>query len=659
MLLQWDPLVDSEVADSEVLNAAKKRQIKNILKSYVGLYDCFSELIQNAMDAVDKRKRLFTQRDESYQRHIWITINLQNNLFQITDNGSGFNESEFKAFLAPNISFKDGLSTRGSKGVGATYIAYGFNYLQLGTKTLDFNFVGDLKDGRAWVEDNDALVTRPNVRQSEPLHEPFRDIDRGSTFTIKFGGENTRPKDLKWFGADTPEQWLYLLLVKTPLGSIDLFEENEDKIRFTLSVIDKSGSQRILENQDATYIYPHLKIKSSQNLKDVIAHQKKLIQQGKDASTLSNNFLRLNGIYEFFRTDEILALPSRKWTDESRDLTSRFSVEAYGYFCYSTTVWDELNDRLANLRKGTRILRGGLQLANNFMVQGDLLSIPLTENIGYQNQCHIVVHFRNADPDLGRKGFQPELKDLAEDISVAIVNRFKKWRKLLKTDTGERPIIQKELELYEWVKNQEKHEEEKPLILINRNFFQPLHEVSISSIPQSEQDVIVLFNQLIAGGVIRGLKLMATSQNKQYDGVFRYVVKEPIINHIFDKDKNPLGVEEFHFNGEFTTQPKILEYKFNMDALIREFESSEKNEREIDLVVTWDLGEAWRKCYEVTSLLDLDNIQHRNFHGITHIISTANSNFQAVVLRELIDYLNDIDKSQIYQKQKYEEEIFT
>jgi len=54
-----------------------------------------------------------------------------------------------------------------------------------------------------------------------------------------------------------------------------------------------------------------------------------------------------------------------------------------------------------------------------------------------------------------------------------------------------------------------------------------MKEVSITSLPKPEQDVIVLFNQLVAGGVIRGLKLMPTSSHEQYDGIYKYVVKEP------------------------------------------------------------------------------------------------------------------------------------
>jgi hypothetical protein len=33
----WDPLVRSKEADTEIVSAAQKREIKNIMKSYVGM----------------------------------------------------------------------------------------------------------------------------------------------------------------------------------------------------------------------------------------------------------------------------------------------------------------------------------------------------------------------------------------------------------------------------------------------------------------------------------------------------------------------------------------------------------------------------------------------------------------------------------------------
>lgn len=649
----WDPLITSKNADTEIITAAQKREIKNILKSYVGMYDSFSELIQNAMDAVDKRA--LTEGD-GYQRRLWLTIDLSENSFSITDNGVGFKQKEFESFLAPNISFKDDGKTRGNKGVGATYIGYGFDYLQFGTKGNGHEFLGELVGGRDWVEDYKGINTRPNVVSSESGNKVFDELDRGSTFKIRFGGSHTRPKDLSWYTATTPEQWLYLLLIKTPLGSIDYIDGNNSEILFDLTIVNKKGEEKSLNSQTARYIFPHLKIKASVNLKDVVGVQKRLIEQGKDASLIPNKYLKSNGIYEYFKTEDILSL--RSSDDEYGEIVRDYEIEAYGYFTYSTSVWDQFNDTLAKLRKGYRVLKGGLQMANNRMTQGELIAIPLTSNIGYQNQCHIVVHFKDADPDLGRKGFQPELKDIAEKISVAIVNRFKKWKKLLKADSGVKPDISKEVELHEWVKSQEEHEISHPLTLTNKNFFAPLNEISITSEPQSEQDVIVLFNQLIAGGVIRGLKLLATSQVKQYDGVYKFVVKEPLDNHVFDKYKNPLGVEEMHFDKEHVSPPKILEYKYNLDALIHEFESEYKNEKDIHLAVAWEVGEEWRKNYDMVSFLDLDNLHQRDYHGLTHMLDSGTTKFHVIALKELVEFLNDVDGIQAYHKDKYAEDLF-
>ena len=75
----WDPLFDKNFEDESILAAAKKRQIKNILKSYVSAYDPFSELIQNAMDSVDIR--MTRLKENNYKKQIFISIDLFNNSF--------------------------------------------------------------------------------------------------------------------------------------------------------------------------------------------------------------------------------------------------------------------------------------------------------------------------------------------------------------------------------------------------------------------------------------------------------------------------------------------------------------------------------------------------------------------------------------------------
>ena len=129
----FDPLV-AKYAQTEVASLAIKRELQNILDSYVGWYDPFSELIQNSLDSLETRTAI---EGKDYEPTLWIKINIKDNMLIVTDNGTGLNEQEFKQFLAPNVSFKSG-NTRGHKGVGATYLAYGFNYIQISTRTDDY-----------------------------------------------------------------------------------------------------------------------------------------------------------------------------------------------------------------------------------------------------------------------------------------------------------------------------------------------------------------------------------------------------------------------------------------------------------------------------------------------------------------------------------------
>jgi hypothetical protein len=272
MTTLWDPLENVSDLSKTLVADARRREIRNILKSYVGFFDPFAEAIQNAMDAVERRERVLGE--PKFQKRLWILIDLKRNSFSVTDNGCGFTESEFKTFLCPSVSFnKDGETTRGRKGVGATYLAYGFNRLQLGTKTPDYEQLAEINEGRTWVEDENGLTPRPQVSVSEEPPEAFERLDRGSTFTIKFGGKNTRPGDLGWISATTAEQWRVVLLLKTPLGYVSIRDdETKSLILFDVEVIDKEGKRTFLEEQKVGYLLPDSVIASSVQLKEILDH---------------------------------------------------------------------------------------------------------------------------------------------------------------------------------------------------------------------------------------------------------------------------------------------------------------------------------------------------------------------------------------------------
>jgi hypothetical protein len=326
--------------------------------------------------------------------------------------------------------------------------------------------------------------------------------------------------------------------------------------------------------------------------------------------------------------------------------------------CYSTDLWDDYNDNRLKLRKRSRILRGGLQQATKNMPQGSPITIPLTNNIYFQNLTHVIAHFRNAEPDLGRKGFQPEQTELAEKLSVSAVTAFRRYYdSLLRRNTGA-PALMQAMKLETWIDTQKEYAKTHPLIIKGTGLFAPEEELPIRSLPLVEQDVVALFNQMLSSGVIRGIELLSSSQFNQYDGLFRIRMDPPFAKFTRSKE-NPLGVEHDRFAGVTTAMVspvQVLEYKYSLDALIEELGTGQKNADDIGLVVCWDMGEKWKGQFDVISYLDDENVHHREFHGFTHHLSHSASGlsaFPVIALRDLVSYLHNPEVESKQQKKLY------
>lgn len=648
---EFDPLEDAQ-EPSDILKLAKKVHIKNILKSYTGWYDPFSELLQNALDAVEKR---MADAADSYKPEIKVEINLKNNSVRVTDNGIGFSPDQITLFLTPHITYKSLAKLRGHKGVGATYLAYGFNYLEFGTKTPSFSYYGAIENAREWVDEITNTLSRPKVIKSQPTDSTLDSIDRGSTFMLKFTGQNTRPKDINWIGIADAEKWSQILRVVTPIGGIYL-EKDLPKIKCTVTVVDKNNKITTKVIDKCEYLYPHQVFEPAAKLSDIVSAKKKLAEANKDTlENLPGNLRKLKGIYEKWTTPELLESEIKKTLDDvDVELLKQYKPNVYGFYSYTQRLWGHYNENVLGLRRGQEVLKGGLQMATKNMIQGELIEVTLDRFGGYQKSSLVIFQLHDAEPDLGRKGFQPEIVDLAKKITKAIVKYFIKWNEYLERDAGEKIDLNKGKTTYEWKKSLEDYAKNHPMRIENKNFFLPMMEIPILSQPQTEQDVIVLFSQLLAGGVIRGIRLYGTSQSEKYDSVCKAFISEPLKNHEYNEVENPLGIKLPQEIAD--SEPWILEYKYNFDALIGDFSNELKDEKEIKLVVCWEAGNSWKDRYHITTLLHKNFIHHRPFHGATHAVKIPNSDnttFYLIVLSELIQYLNNPQESQQYQENSY------
>lgn len=651
----FDPLKFKSAADTDVAARALKREIREILGSYVGWYDPFAELIQNSLDSLEER---ISYNEKNYVPSLSIIVNIQNQKLTVTDNGVGLGKSQFNQFLVPFFSFKakDG-KTRGHKGVGATYLGYGFNYIQVCTKTPDFSATGKMLNSRSWLSDENPAGNPEVIHDVNPPEDlNFNQIDRGVSITLKFDSE-THPRDLKWIGTSDAEAWFDILKIKTGLGA---FTEN-NLININLTVFNALGTSQTVNKIGTGYLWVQdlPDIKRSVGIKELDSKLTSFYNKKGFGTPLPSALKNFDCIHEKFDPSELENIV--KLDTEERRIIEMFSPKIYCGFTYSAKIFTNFNEAL-QLREGYRVLYGGFQISANNMPQGEIYQIPLQRYIGRQNQVHFLIDFSNTSADLGRKGFHKDIVDFCKTITEKITgNYLTKFKSSMRPNTGAPNDIKRNKLVNDWKESMRLHEHNNPLQIDNEHFFLPTKRISLTSEPTREQDVIALFNQLLAGGVIRGMSIMSTNERFTYDGLYHIKIDEPSIFHIYDKEKNPLGIlsttlEEHEL--PFLSHPEILEYKYSLDGLIEDISDGTKNSNEIGLVVVWETGETYKDSYLITSLLDTDNLSERQYHGVTHIMTNHQNNqkeMDLVVLSELIEYLNDQEQTQVKQKEKYDD----
>jgi Histidine kinase-, DNA gyrase B-, and HSP90-like ATPase len=651
----FDPLEFKNTKINDAALGALKREIGNILSSYVGWYDPFCELIQNALDAVEARvaHEKSAGVGNQYQPRIDISIDLDGNSLTVTDNGIGLDKEKFEQFLAPNFSFKSG-ATRGHKGVGATYVAYGFNYMRISTRVPGFEASGRIIGARDWLKTH-ASGGNPKVEpDASPQGDPqFGVNDRGVSVVVRFD-DNTHPRRLDWIKADTAEKWLKILSVKTGLGSIveDVTTEIHVKVR--------AGGKNTLAFKNGTaYLWLHSLATKKARFKDVESTSEALFKKHGVGHKMPDKFRNLDFLYESWTSEELKSLVGKTLDAEDLEVFDRYNPTVSFEFGYTAKLWTQFNDSL-DLRKDYKVLTSGIQLAANNMPQGEPIIIPLNRNIGRQNQLHFLFHFEKYSPDLGRKGFIRELSDFAKNVAKNFTeNHLAKYRSLLKSNTGVAPDLVRELQIGEWKKEMLAHESSQPLVLESKHFFKPTERVSITSEPTREQDVIALFNQLVAGGVIRGISVMSTNERFTYDGLYKISFDLAADIYEYHQELNPLGVSNAvaeALSGKIT-DPRVLEYKFSLDGFIEDLESQEKNINDVDLCIVWNTGSMYIERYGITSILIPENADQRQYHGVTHMLTDLESGARhcdLIVLSELIQSLNDPTVAAEFQRSKYE-----
>lgn len=611
----YDPLQDRDATANE-----GRLTVHNIISSYHGNYDLFAESVQNAMDAIHERWR--SDGESGYAPRIIVIVDIQANTFAVIDNGVGISGKDCLKVFAPNYSLKSrliaggGKKLRGHKGVGATFLAYGFNRTEIASKDESGElFTGRLNGGRAWAAGSDDEVARPLLAQYTEESRDFAALDRGTLIRVQCGS-GTHPAELRRYGTEL-ESWIGNLRSETAIGMIPDVVEPGFAPDVRLRLIDTDGEER--EDQvECRYLFPH-EMGEPRDFLDMAHHEQSARSPDPDPRDRNKT-----GIYRTYTDEEIRA----KFGIQQNLFTRDRTLWLYVFQSYSAKFFRDFDAQSLGRR-----LRPGVRLAADSMPIGVISGISSLSRYTYsQNTVHVLLHVDGAEPDIGRKGFSEEVEDLGQSLAKELIEgELQKWNGFLRSERGER---RSEAALDDWKFESRKHENEFPLPSW------PKVSLSITSVPEREQDVIALFHELLGARALLGYNVLSTSQHAKYDSLMRVQLhKEDVEKAMFRRGACEWGVVTHR--AEMLAEDgivELIEYKMSLLSLINDFRLGSKSFSHLRLVIAWSAGPDFDKHVEDFALNKLEfprDIELRYYPGQTHELrSGRESGVLPVILLE-------------------------
>ncbi len=558
-----------------------RRDLINLTTSYADDADIFTELIQNAVDAIYVQHSNEANGSEG-ELVIVVGRRPQNaHYIYVQDNGCGMSDKIVDKVFLPGFSAgKKRGKTIGYKGVGMSYVLGVSNHIAVKT-VLPTGDVAErtILQTNNWVVDDANPL--PTVKQTFEVPSTIRDIadkiDRGTGVYFEFH-PHTKPGSLEGLViiGDGPqkelEYWARFLCGKSALG-IALPGDVEPKVQVNVTLGLDDGDSLIQEKfargkydpnvPSLGYPFPSavFKVGSDTSGIDATPEAQRVIQHGR----------RHQAVYHVWKVGELVDEMHNLDGDEKTLLLSHLDW-IYGWFCYSTDVLEQVRKLM-----GTRsqLVRWGVRLVVDGAPQGRPLGLTLTSDAGLDRQTHIVLGFDEVDLDTGRKYVSDEhLTAAINKLTARVVTKLKEYRWALKIKERE-PVAS---DLKEWITRVDARAGDSLITQL----FESRDNVPPARVnPDEEQEVIALWTALVAVGFLNGYEMRALSGFKRYDGLVN-ITDQAVSGGGAMAPLTP------------TVTPKdnaVLEFKILFSSLVEDFESGKKLPNEIDLVVCWDCPE--------------------------------------------------------------------
>lgn len=561
--------------DAAVQSELIRKHLLNLTTSYADESDVFTELIQNAVDAVNSIDPIV----ETAPQSVTIVVGRRKDnahYVYVQDTGTGMTAEVVDKVFIPGFSLgkKPGHSI-GYKGVGMSYVVAVSDQLSVRTVTATGAVERTIRHTYDWVTDSEK--PEPEVidefQVPDLVAEVAGAIDRGTGVYFSFHpGSNPKSLDGVVVVTEGLEKellgWAGFLAARTPVG---ITSPGPTPISIRL-VVDRGDGQIIEKTFTRSgwaptegsigYPFPHEVFK--------VGSDTAAIDSTSQAQMSVRHARKHQAVFHRWSGTELIAELDLDEEEEALLMTSLQWV--YGYFGYSTDVLKTVRQEM-----GTRaqVIRYGARLSVDGVPQGRPLELALTSDQGLERQTHIMLGFDELQLDTGRKFISNEKIMVAiNKVTQRVVTKLKDYRWALKIK-DRAPVAS---DLAAWIGSITARAGNS----IVPRVFESLNTQPPSRVdPDNEQELIAIWTALATSGALPGYAMKAMSGFARYDAL----VDVGAAAVAYDGWLHPVSTDAS------LAQNAVLEFKVSFDDLIDDFEKKIKIPSEIDLVVCWDCPE--------------------------------------------------------------------
>jgi len=337
--------------------------------------------------------------------HIQLSINAQAGTIEIQDNGIGIAPSDLLRLLRPFGSDKGGYTNQiGQKGVGLTFVLFSTTSFELETHGATGSATAVVHGASSWAssEDDKDLLVDVGDISAKPS---------GTRVKVKLADS-----DLPLFNL-TFAEINFALRTRTALGSTNFIWSDPLNCDVKLSHIDRSGNENAIEF-DCNYLLPIEKLKSD----DYISVEEYIDWRNEGDRSDAEKRRKLK--------DRIVYFKGKKY-QAGRD------IKYWSCFVPTRAVWQKLSElhglTITNsdidLTDGDDMFisfkfSGGLATSSKGMPTGIFLELKPRGSAGYFPNFFIIVEDPSLSFDIGRKSIQGRQQGMLREIAYEEFRRY-------------------------------------------------------------------------------------------------------------------------------------------------------------------------------------------------------------------------------------------